>query len=318
MEDGNNVMGGTMATSGSYDGVYVAANAQTPFAIPTTTTGGVLTVPAPVAGTATTVQTAPTITSFTWSGCIEERQTVSTINSSSGFAVPSGAYDLNIDYLPNSDPTRWSPHWPDMVWYHNVGSYTSSAYDNNQITDVRAPSLGYYACPAAATRLSTMTRTALQTYVNGLTPLGGTYHDIGMIWGARMLSSTGLFASDNPTTYNSMPVAKYIIFLTDGLMAPNPDSYSAYGVEYMDQRVTGSSAATGQHDDHVQRFEMICNAAKTGGASIWVIAFASALDASLTSCASNTAQASTSASQQDLLDRFSYIGSQIGALRITQ
>ena len=71
-------------------------------------------------------------------------------------------------------------------------------------------------------------------------------------------------------------------------------------------------------DDHVQRFEMICNAAKGEGVSIWVIAFASALDTSLTQCASNSNQASTSSSQSDLIARFSYIGNQIGALRISQ
>ena len=46
----------------------------------------------------------------------------------------------------------------------------------------------------------------MQTYVNALDPTGSTYHDIGMIWGARMISNGGIFA-DSPDTFNGMPVA---------------------------------------------------------------------------------------------------------------
>lgn len=324
-KDGNSVMSGTIATSGSYDGVYVAANASTTtFAIPTAVTNGVLPIPAPVAGTSTTVQTPLTTTSNTWRGCIEERQTVSTINSASGYTIPGGAYDLNIDYIPDSDATDWSPHWPEMIWYRKGGAYTSSTYANQQMTnDVNTPAIsdpanGYFACPAAAVRLKAWSRGDLQTYVNSLQAIGGTYHDIGMIWGARFLSPDGIFGSDNPSVFGNMPVSRYIIFLTDGLMSPNPDSYTAYGVEYMDQRVTGTSAATNQKADHVQRLAMICNAAKAKGISIWVIGFAQALDSSLTNCASSAAQASTSGSQSDLIARFTEIGKNIGALRLTQ
>ena len=46
----------------------------------------------------------------------------------------------------------------------------------------------------------------MQTYVNALKPTGNTYHDIGMIWGARMISSGGIFA-DSPDKFNGMPVS---------------------------------------------------------------------------------------------------------------
>ena len=327
-DDANGVMGGTVATSGTYDGVYVAANAAIPLAIPTAVSNGVLTIPAPVAGTSTTVQTAvSTTTPPTWTGCIEERNTVSTITSSSGYSIPGAAYDLNIDLAPYDDNTDWSPHWPEMIWYHKGGSYTSNVYANQQMTnDAYSPAPngisnagnGYFACPTEAVRLKAWTRADLQTYVNSLKAIGGTYHDIGMIWGARFLSPTGIFASDNPTTYGNMPVSRYIIFLTDGLMSPNPDSYTAYGVEYMDQRVTGTAAATNQKADHVQRLAMICNAAKAKGVSIWVIGFAQTLDSSLTNCATSAGQASTSNSQADLIAKFTEIGKNIGALRLTQ
>jgi Flp pilus assembly protein TadG len=266
------VMGGSVAVASTpgngYDSVYVAANAigtaATDQVVPASLVNGTLKVPARVAGTNLPVATAPATINETWSGCIEERKT-SSVTSSSGYGVPSSAYDLNIDTIPTSTDTRWSPHWPSMIWYRAGGNYTGSDYQNKQMTDVRDASLGYYACPSAAVRLKAFSRTELQTFVNNLVPIGGTYHDIGMIWGARFLSPDGIFGSDNPATYGNMPVSRYIIFLTDGQMAPNPDSYTAYGVEYMDQRVTGTAYATNQLANHVQRLKMICNAAKSKG-----------------------------------------------------
>jgi hypothetical protein len=49
-----------------------------------------------------------------------------------------------------------------------------------------------------AERLKEWTAQQVQAYVNHVDfkPHGGTYHDIGMIWGARMLSPDGAFAAD--------------------------------------------------------------------------------------------------------------------------
>ena len=57
----------------------------------------------------------------------------------------------------------------------------------------------------------------MESYVQSLTPVGSTYHDIGMIWGARMLSTGGVFA-DGCETFNAMPCTRHIIFMTDGQM----------------------------------------------------------------------------------------------------
>ena len=138
-----------------------------------------------------------------------------------------------------------------------------------------------------------------------------------MIWGARMLSSGGIFA-DSPDTFNGMPVSRHIIFLTDGQLAPACNSYTAYGIEQNDMRVTGAGSCPNQYDRHLQRFRMICNAAKSLNISIWVIAFGTTLSSDMESCASNANQASTIADRNALIARFQQIGSQIGALRLTQ
>jgi len=248
-----------------------------------------------------------TTTNISWNGCIEERETVPTIRAASGYTIPSGAYDLDIDLVPNSANTKWRPQIPEAVYLRANG------------TGYQASSLGVAACPAAAKRLDTWTRGDLQSYVNTLTPTGSTYHDIGMIWGARLVSTAGAFA-DGCATYNGMPCSRHIIFMTDGALAPTTTAYSAYGVEYMDQRVTGDPAGAAQYESHLQRFKMICNAAKSGnvGASIWVIAFGTTLSNDMRDCASNQNQASTIANRTALINKFTEIGNNIGALRLTQ
>ena len=116
-----------------------------------------------------------------------------------------------------------------------------------------------------------------------------------------------------------MPVARFIIFMTDGIMAPTASVYSAYGIEYLDKRVTGGyTNNTDQIDRHNKRFELACQAAKTQGVSIWVISFASALSTQLTNCASKPSQASVSSDVNSLVAKFAEIGKNIGALRLTQ
>lgn len=280
--------GGRMAASGSYTVQQLAASGDD---VPTTTTR--------------------------WNGCIMERDTVSTITSSSGLTIPSGAYDLDINLIPSSDATRWRPQWPEVTHYRSsISSLTSSQQA------VGAPLTNYtsqqvMACPTEARRLTTTNRGQLQSYMNTLDPDGYTYHDIGMIWGARMISSAGIFA-DSPSTFNGMPVTRHIIFMTDGMLNTNSRVYGAYGVEGMEQRVAGPGGGSTLTDRHRQRFRMICNAAKANGASIWVVAFATTLDASLIECASNPNQAFLAANRDQLIQQFRLIASNIGALRLTQ
>jgi Flp pilus assembly protein TadG len=250
----------------------------------------------------------------TWNGCVEERETVSTITPSSSTAyadIPGGALDLDIDRVPDANEnTKWGPHFPDIVFNPNTSSHRP-AY-----------------CPKEASRLKEMARTDMQSYVNALTPVGGTYHDIGMIWGARFISRGGIFAADNPTVYNDRPVNRYVIFMTDGDLAPNSDHYVAYGVEYLDRRVMGgsygSSVSSGNGSNlekrHTVRFQMACNAAKQGGSSIWAIAFSNDVTSlgPLQNCASNPDQFALSTDSTQLIAKFKEIGKNIGALRLSK
>ena len=252
-------------------------------------------------------------TSYSWDGCVEERTTDPSINTSTT-SIPSGAYDLNIDLIPTSDDnTRWRPIWDNLEYRRNSTGSPDPTADASSGTLTSAP------CPAEAKRLQAWTRTDMNTYINTLAASGNTYHDIGMIWGARFLSGSGIFAADNPSTYNNMPVSRYLIFMTDGILQPSATVYSAYGIEYLDKRITGGyTTAADQENRHAKRFELACQAARSKGVSIWIIGFASALSTELTNCASNASQASVSSDSTSLIAKFAQIGREIGALRLTQ
>ncbi len=253
------------------------------------------------------------LTSATWNGCIEERKTVSTITSTSGYGLPGEAWDLNINAVPteddDNDDLRWRPMFPQLVYRRTAGSDSAGT----------GTSLATAACPAAARRLTAWQRADMLAYVNALQPTGSTYHDTGMIWGARMISSGGIFA-DSPDNFNAMPVSRHIIFMSDGQMDTDNGIYSLYGVERNDQRVSGMASPSENelNSRHMQRFKMICNAAKGMNVSIWVIAFGTSLSPEMLECASNANQASTAGNRDQLIARFRQIGSNIGALRLTQ
>jgi hypothetical protein len=232
----------------------------------------------------------------TWGGCIEERSTVTTINTSADLSVPASAYDVQIDTLPTSDATRWGPY--DTTAEQREGSGTDST-----------------ACPAVAKRMAVWTRANLSTYLDTLSPRGYTYHDIGMVWGARLLSPDGIFAADNPNTYNGMGVNRYLIFMTDGDPVAASTAYTAWGVEAYDQRVTGGNG--NELERHVQRMNIVCNSLKAKNVSIWVVGFDNGIDY-VDDCASNSNQAAVASNQAALIAKFTEIGQTIGALRLSQ
>jgi len=232
-----------------------------------------------------------------WGGCIEERSTVNTIVTSADLTIPANAYDIQIDTIPTNAATRWGPYDPTAEQRENSGDANATA------------------CPAQAKRMQAWTRANLSTYLDTLNADGYTYHDIGMVWGARLLSHEGIFAADNPNTYNGMDVNRYLIFMTDGDPVAANDAYTAWGVEAYDQRVGSSSSS--DFSRHVQRMNMVCNALKAKNVSIWVVGFDNDIDY-VSGCASNPNQAAVASNQAALIAKFTEIGQTIGALRLSQ
>lgn len=268
-----------------------------------------------------------------WNGCIEERQTDNTISASTT-SIPAGAYDLDVATIPNSTATRWNAHDPaqaqDTLWINSSGSTItntsttsfSGAYRPSDYSDGKLDRAGYSACPKPAVMLKSWAstgefNTAVDSIVQGK---GGTYHDIGMIWGTRMIANTGIFGSGNPDFYNSVKVKRTIVLVTDGTMSPNPDVYGAYSVERDGKRVY--SSAVGNQSTytaiHEKRFNLMCERAKTLKIDIWVVAIldsATAVSDSLKNCA-NSGQALKVSDTTALTNAFKAISDKVGNLRI--
>jgi len=276
------------------------------------------------------VGSSGTNTTITWDGCIEERPTV---RQTTYDPIPSGAKDLNIDLVPTTSDstTQWGPALPDLIFLRNIQSYWSEAYNGTSTTTTANYYNGVpYYCPAQAVKLQAWPdATAFDTYVDSLVPTGNTYHDIGMLWGARFMSPTGIFASENATTPGGADIQRHMIFMTDGDAVSAPCDYTAYGVAFWDQRTTTDVSTAGNCpneysalDDQVNnRFIALCTAVKNKNITLWVISFGSGsnttTEARLASCAS-TGKYFTARDSNTLQTTFASIANQISQLRLTK
>lgn len=257
---------------------------------------------------------------ITWDGCIEERDTVRTSDFTT---VPTGAYDLDIDRIPNSDATRWRPFLPALVYWRRGrddwdANPWATAGDTVRPLDYAGGLAA--ACPPVSRKLETMTPNAVADYVGALSASGTTYLDIGMIWAARLASPTGLFARENAAAPNGLPLTRHIIFMTDGAIETHNYIYDAYGLSALDRRRTdpGSVPSDTQTNAVVeQRFRAACEAAKAKGITIWTIAFGTALTPALRACASNN-HYFMARNSEELSQTFSEIADKIARLRLIQ
>ncbi len=252
---------------------------------------------------------------ITWAGCIEEAATVQTGTLN---PVPANAFDLNINLVPATEAQRWKPQLNRAVWQRNNNGSptTANVTTTTDATNWRMDRAGLNLCVPRARRLQVTTRPQLQTYVNGLIARGATYHDIGMIWGGRYTSPRGIFASDNTTAPNGQAIARHIVFMTDGRLAPNRQVYSTYGIEPWDRRVTSDGSQEQMDARHELRFQAACQAAKDENITVWVVAFGTDLTTSLTNCAS-PGRAFEASNNAALNQAFQRIAGQIAALRLT-
>jgi len=286
--------------------------------------------------TMTALPTAPgatgiATTTASWSGCIEERETVKQTSYS---PIPSGAKDLNIDLVPSSgdSTTQWKPALPALIHTRQKtssgGSYSLSSVNTtaNYIND------SDFYCPVQGKLLQSWTDpTAFSTYVNSLTPTGNTYHDIGLLWGARLISPTGIFASSNAQTPAGGAIERHIIFMTDGETCTGNDNYQAYGIAWFDRRQTDASVVPtggcesttstgGTLSEQVNaRYTALCTAVKNMNITLWVIWYGDSfpsVEARLTSCAT-TGRFFAARNSTQLISTFSSIASQISQLRLT-
>lgn len=267
-----------------------------------------------------------------WPGCIEERDTV---RQTSYDPIPSGAKDLDIDLTPESDATRWKPALPDLLYARGSfagwddWTFIKDAVDRAATdSDYSRPYSAF--CPQAARKLRSYgAGSDFDTYVDSLYPEGNTYHDIGLIWGARLMSPTGLFASENAKTTTGGDIERHMIFMTDGDACSQSYDYTAYGYNWWDRRTTSPTAApTGGCtlnnytlvEQVNKRTEALCSAIKNKNITLWVVAFGTLAPETvtrLTTCASS-GKYFTANNSAELQQTFKAIAEQISQLRLTR
>ena len=272
--------------------------------------------------------------SNTWGGCVMERGTEPFGPTD---AAPADAHDMDVDTAPTSDDdTKWKVLIPQIAFPRasgpgstpsttgsitvNSSSVSSSTSTNGSWQNYsRYWTNGWGVCPVTAMKLTTQTasnRSSFNTYIQSLQPLGGTYHDAGMVWGVRLLSPDGMFADENSTAPNNRPISRHIVFMTDGDMAPNMGNLSFQGYEWLMKRVGGTSDSnlTTRHNN---RFAQLCERAKAKNITVWVVSFGVSLNSSLTNCATpGKAYQANNAAQ--LNENFQAIARQISKLRLSQ
>lgn len=257
---------------------------------------------------------AAALITTSWGGCIIERATT---KFASNETAPSDALDMDIDTAPTTGDvdTQWKLFLPNVTYNRGQETPFTSSSDYNNFAEKGGD---YAACPAAAMKLETMTKTdhdKFAAYINTLQPKGYTYHDAGMAWGARLLSPSGLFADENGP-YNGRPVSRHVIFMTDGDMMTPRDNLSHQGQERSMPRIgaTSDDDAIARHNN---RFVQLCRAARQRAITIWVVSFGVGSNTNLNSCASS-GQAFEAANAAQLNDQFQAIARQISKLRLSQ
>ena len=245
-----------------------------------------------------------------WSKCIEEAKT------SPNSSFPPLTPDLDVDLIPGNEDTRWHPYMPELIYNRNntnpelqTGNYDQPSFQ-----------YGTASCPKPSQKLEEMTKSEVSDYTSaskGFVAHGGTYHDIGMIWGGRLLSADGIMKASNVSP-NGQDVSRNIVFITDGDMAPTSQAYSAYGYEKLDQRVmgNGSKDAADMKDRHNARFSAVCESVKDKNITIWVIAYAQAMTTQLQECATDSAHAIFAPDDATLKAKLAEIATRIAALRL--
>lgn len=252
-------------------------------------------------------------------GCIEERDTYEIGDYTS--VDLTKALDLDLDLVPTgSDSTKWRPMYPSLIYarskkWDNTGTFTSNPVTTED-SFVDPNGLGMASCPAPASALAEMSEADIDAYLNSLSPTGQTYHDIGMIWGGRMISPTGLWATENADVSATKQTGRHIVFLTDGETAPYDIAYSSYGLEPIDARRWDEKSTKTLKDVVEARFGFACDEVKKRNVTVWVIGFGTSLGDVFKTCAGPGRY--FEANDADALEEtFSTIAASLSELRIS-
>lgn len=268
-----------------------------------------------------------------WNGCIEERQTFRNTDgnpSDDWSPIPGTALDMDIDLEPDpsNSATQWGPSLPEALWIRETsgGSRTTDTFfdDESGYQEQDFLSARSAFCPAQASLYKEWGANDFWSYLSSLTPNGNTYHDIGLLWGARLMSPTGIF-SDLTDDNEETPPERHMVFMTDGDTTANSLDYSPYGIHWWDRRQTNDTSPSGTDDIEPivnARVQAICDQVKNNmNVTLWVVSFGPGVgtdtETALQQCASS-GKFFRAADSDALVARFKQIAADISNLRLTE
>ncbi|MBN8484341.1 MAG: VWA domain-containing protein [Sphingomonadales bacterium] len=254
-------------------------------------------------------------------GCMEEPDTYE-IDDYENVDL-SRAKDLDLDRVPVAgDPTtQWRPMYPGRIYaralkWNNTGAFSTTVVTTTD--EFYNPQIGDTAhCPNPAQRLAEMDDGDVDAYLASLKVGGSTYHDIGMLWAARLVAPTGLFAEDNADVAPNQPTSRHIVFMTDGQTSAMDLSYTAYGFEPLDRRRWSPSSTRNLTQTVEDRFAFICEEAKKRNITIWVVAFGTEMNPMMETCA-GPGRAFAAQNGEELAEAFTAIANSIADLRLVR
>ncbi|MWV27956.1 TadE/TadG family type IV pilus assembly protein [Aurantiacibacter rhizosphaerae] len=254
-------------------------------------------------------------------GCIEERDTYQIADYDN--VDFSRALDLDIDLVPSAGnpSTQWRPRYPEEIYVRKIKHDDSGVFETKKVRTideyVDTGTWWFSDCPARAQKLQEMSSDELNNYLDTLEPFGATYHDIGMIWGGRLLSPTGIFAGENADP-DGQQRARHMIWLTDGQTEPYDLAYGVYGVDGLDRRRWDPDTSSDTLAQVVEnRFGVACEQVKNRNITVWVVAFGTGLTDLMTQCA-GPGRSFEASNAEELNDAFEAIARAMSELRITQ
>lgn len=245
--------------------------------------------------------------------CVEERNSVG-FDSVKNQVVLADIDNFATAGVTSDEKLRFGVYSP-ALQAASVGAVSSTSL----LASFTKDSSSYnYACPAKATMPQAYTSSAFSTALNSATgvTVGYTYHDIGMLWGVRMMSREGFRASDHQSEILGVPVSQHIIFMTDGTVNTSSSAYTAYGIE--DELSSRNKLVTTTYNEstHMARLLGACELAKAKGMTVWVVVVDASANA-FRPCATSPGHFQSGTSS-DLEAMFKKIGQGIANLRLTR
>jgi Flp pilus assembly protein TadG len=266
----------------------------------------------------------------------------SSTNADWGSAVPS-----TIPWLTPNSTTAFGPgtYWGPMlaktsttansstitgaVWVRTdgFGNWTQNASTTTTSNGGQYQNDYKYICTTSPARklAEYRTNTNFLAYVNALDAQDiGTYHDIGMLWGARFISPNGIFASENAQASTGGAIQRHLIFMTDGGTNTVWNNYNAYGLSYFNRYQFSADVNSDETktDDAVNaRLIKICSQVKNMNIQLWVVSYGASVNTTtqtrLQSCATDANHFFSATDTPTLIANFQAIAAKISALRLT-